>query len=198
MVRSSGSMLAVLILISILIIGCTSTETAEPSNQTPPPVMEKLNDAGGDKAGVEEQQQALEMSLDYKTKELTVDGKDYEDTLTPEGLSAKAESMRLFLTSRNYESYIINRYISLPLHAASIEKAKLHPENIQAKIKDHKSDWILVEYTLDLKFTDQKGKEYKSIPLSGDITFLQDEGAWRIQDDTYNMKPFTDIINNAL
>lgn len=60
MVRSSGSLVAVLILISILIIGCTSTETAEPSNHhTSPPVMEKLNDAGRDKAGVEEQAAGL-------------------------------------------------------------------------------------------------------------------------------------------
>lgn len=70
MVRSSGSMLAVLILISILIIGCTSTETAEPSNQTPPPVMEKLNDAGGDKAGVEERDRPWKCRLIIKPKSL--------------------------------------------------------------------------------------------------------------------------------
>ncbi|NMI06824.1 hypothetical protein HF638_22820 [Paenibacillus sp. SZ31] len=41
-------------------------------------------------------------------------------------------------------------------------------------------------------------QEFKSIPLSGDITFLQDQGEWRIQDDTYNRDAFADIINNSL
>lgn len=115
-----------------------------------------------------------------------------------EGLLAKGETMKPFLTSRNYEAYMANRYIVLPLQIAHIEQAKLHPENIQTKIKDNKSDWILVEYTLDLKFTDKNGKEFKYIPLSGDITFLQDQGEWRIQDDTYNRDAFADIINNSL
>ncbi|CAI6080123.1 hypothetical protein PAECIP112173_02789 [Paenibacillus sp. JJ-100] len=194
--RNLGSMIVVLIL-SILMTSCTSTETADPSKPTNPLATEKSNEVVKDEAGEEDQRQALEMSIDFKTKDFTADGKDYEATLTQAGLSAIREETKPFLTSSYYEVYFIDRYMTLPIQVAHIEKAKLHPENIQAKIRDHKSDWIVVEYTLDLKFTDQGGKEYKSIPLWGDITFLQEEGEWRIQDDTYDMKPFTEIINNA-
>ena len=194
--RKLGFIIVVLIL-SIPMISCTSTETADPSKPTTPLATEKLNEAVKDEAGEEDQRQALEMSLDFKTIDFTVDSKDYEATLTPEGLSAIREETKPFLTSSYYEVYFIDRYMTLPIQVAHIEKAKLHPENIQAKIRDHKSDWIVVEYTLDLKFTDQGGKEYKSIPLWGDITFLQKDGEWHIQDDTYDMKPFTEIINNA-
>ncbi|MDQ0723576.1 hypothetical protein QF049_004837 [Paenibacillus sp. W4I10] len=187
-----------LFLSAAMLMGCTTSEPAESTEPITPPATEQPSDTRDQKATAEEQQQALEMSLEYKTTELTVDGKDYEDTLEMEGLLAKGDTMKPFLTSRNYEAYMANRYIVLPLQVAYIEQAKLHPENIQTKIKDNKSDWILVEYTLDLKFTDENGKEFKSIPLSGDITFLQDQGEWRIQDDTYNMKPFTEIINKSL
>ncbi|MEK4529613.1 hypothetical protein NST38_29870 [Paenibacillus sp. FSL H8-0104] len=196
--RKLAYVMGILFLSAAMLMGCTSSEPAESTEPVTPPATEQPSDTGDQKATAEEQQQALEMSLEYKTTELTVDGKDYEDTLEMEGLLAKGETMKPFLTSRNYEAYMANRYIVLPLQVAHIEQARLHPENIQTKIKDSKSDWILVEYTLDLKFTDKDGKEFKSIPLSGDITFLQDQGEWRIQDDTYNMKPFTEIINNSL
>ncbi|MEK4663674.1 hypothetical protein MHH93_17460 [Priestia sp. FSL H7-0729] len=196
--RKFAYVMGILFLSAAMLIGCTPSEPAESTEQVTPPATEQPSDMSDQKATAEEQQQALEMSLEYKTTELTVDGKNYEDTLEMEGLLAKGETMKSFLTSRNYEAYMANRYIILPLQVAHIEQAKLHPENIQTKIKDNKSDWILVEYTLDLKFTDDKGKEFKSVPLSGDITFLQDQGEWRIQDDTYNMKPFTEIINNSL
>jgi len=35
----------------------------------------------------------------------------------------------------------------------------------------------------------------KTIPLEGESTFLQEQGEWRIQDDTYNMKEILDIVN---
>ncbi|MBT2286925.1 hypothetical protein J7E78_25735 [Paenibacillus polymyxa] len=196
--RKLAYVMSTLFLSAAMFVGCTPSEPAESTKPVTPPATEQPSDVSDQKATAEEQLQALEMSLEYKTTELTVDSKDYVDTLEMEGLLAKGETMKPFLTSRNYEAYMVNRYIVLPLQVAHIEQAKLHPENIQTKIKDSKSDWILVEYTLDLKFTDENGKEFKSIPLSGDITFLQDQGEWRIQDDTYNMKPFAEIINSSL
>lgn len=180
--RKLAYVMGILFLSAAMLIGCTSSEPAESTEPVTPPATEQPSDTGDQKATAEEQQQALEMSLEYKTTELTVDGKDYEDTLEMEGLLAKGETMKPFLTSRNYEAYMANRYIVLPLQVAHIEQAKLHPENIQTKIKDNKSDWILVEYTLDLKFTDKNGKEFKSIPLSGDITFcrIRENGAFRM------------------
>ncbi|MDK8190518.1 hypothetical protein QP794_10505 [Paenibacillus sp. UMB7766-LJ446] len=186
-----------LFLSSVLIMGCTSSETTEILQETPP-ASEQLSIVTNQKASAEDEQQALEMALEYKETELTVDYKDYEDTLTMEGLLAKGETMKPFLTTKNYEAYMANRYITLPLLVADKEKALLRPEDIQAKIKESKSDWILVEYTLDLIFTDEDGKEMKTIPLSGEITFLQEQGEWRIQDDTYNMKAFLEIINKSL
>ncbi|WP_143812646.1 hypothetical protein [Paenibacillus taichungensis] len=186
-----------LFLSSVLIMGCTSSETSEILQETPP-ASEQLSIVTNQKASAEDEQQALEMALEYKETELTVDYKDYEDTLTMEGLLAKGETMKPFLTTKNYEAYMANRYITLALLVADKEKALLRPEDIQAKIKESKSDWILVEYTLDLIFTDEDGKEMKTIPLSGEITFLQEQGEWRIQDDTYNMKAFLEIINKSL
>ncbi|MCW3793220.1 hypothetical protein OM416_16640 [Paenibacillus sp. LS1] len=196
--RKLAYVMGTLFLSAAMLMGCTSSEPAESTESVTPSVTEQPIDVSDQKATVEEQLQALEMSLDYKTTELTVDGKDYDDMLEMQGLQAKGETMKPFLTSRNYEAYMANGYILLLLQVAHIEQAKLHPENIQTKIKDSKSDWILVEYTLDLKFTDENGKEFKSIPISGDITFLQDQGEWRIQDDTYNRDAFADIINNSL
>ncbi|WP_340399942.1 hypothetical protein [Paenibacillus sp. FSL H8-0079] len=196
--RKLAYVIGTLFLFAGMLVGCTPSEPAESTEPITPPVTEQPSDVSDQKATAEEQLQALEMSLDYKTTELTVDGKDYDDALEMEGLLAKGDTMKPFLTSRNYEAYMANGYIILLLQVAHLEQAKLHPENIQTKINDSKSDWILVEYTLDLKFTDENGKEFKSIPLSGDITFLQDQGEWRIQDDTYNRDAFADIINNSL
>lgn len=196
--RKLAYVMSTLFLSSVMIMGCTPSESAENVKETIPPATNQPSIVSNQKASAIDEQQALEMSLDYKTTELTVDYKDYEDTLTVEGLLARAELIRPFLTERNFESNIDARFNKIPLRVADKEKALLHPENIQTKIKDSKSDWILVEYTLDLKFTDKDGKEFKSIPLSGDITFLQDQGEWRIQDDTYNRDAFADIINNSL
>jgi hypothetical protein len=195
--RKLAYVMSGLFLSSVLIMGCTSSETTEILQETPP-ASEQLSIVTNQKASAEDEQQALEMALEYKETELTVDYKDYEDTLTMEGLLAKGETMKPFLTTKNYEAYMANRYITLPLLVADKEKALLRPEDIQAKIKESKSDWILVEYTLDLIFTDEDGKEMKTIPLSGEITFLQEQGEWRIQDDTYNMKAFLEIINKSL
>jgi uncharacterized protein YcfL len=192
--RKLAYVMSGLFLSSVLIMGCTSSETTEILQETPP-ASEQLSIVTNQKASAEDEQQALEMALEYKETELTVDYKDYEDTLTMEGLLAKGETMKPFLTTKNYEAYMANRYITLPLLVADKEKALLRPEDIQAKIKESKSDWILVEYTLDLIFTDEDGKEMKTIPLSGEITFLQEQEEWRIQDDTYNMKAFLEIIN---
>jgi hypothetical protein len=195
--RKLAYVMSGLFLSSVLIMGCTSSETTEILQETPP-ASEQLSIVTNQKASAEDEQQALEMALEYKETELTVDYKDYEDTLTMEGLLAKGETMKPFLTTKNYEAYMANRYITLPLLVADKEKALLRPEDIQAKIKESKSDWILVEYTLDLIFTDEDGKEMKTIPLEGEITFLQEQGEWRIQDDTYNMKAFLEIINKSL
>ncbi|WP_337033552.1 hypothetical protein [Paenibacillus illinoisensis] len=184
------------LLSSAMIMGCTESKTTDPVQETTPPTSQQ-NTPTSEKAEAQDEQKALDMSLEYKKTELTVDYADYEDTLTVEGLLAKGETMKPFLTEKNYESYMANRYATLPLMVADKEKALLHPENILVEIKESKNDWILVEYSLNLVFTDREGKQLKNIPLSGDITFLQDQGEWRIQDDTYNIKELQNIVYEA-
>ncbi|MGG4127126.1 hypothetical protein ABEW19_02545 [Paenibacillus illinoisensis] len=184
------------LLLSGMIMGCTESKTSDPVQEIPPPTSDSSM-VTNDKATAQDEQKALDMSLEYKKKELTVDYADYEDTLTVEGLLAKGETMKPFLTEKNYEAYMANRYATLPLMVADKEKALLHPENILVEIKESKNDWILVEYRLNLVFTDREGKQLKNIPLSGDITFLQDQGEWRIQDDTYNIKDLQNIVYEA-
>ncbi|WP_227780094.1 hypothetical protein [Paenibacillus sp. P13VS] len=178
--------------LSGMIMGCTESKTTDPVQETTPPTNQQ-NIPTSEKADAQDEQKALDMSMEYKKTELTVDYADYEDTLTVEGLLAKGETIKPFLTEKNYESYMANRYATLPLMVADKEKALLHPGNILVEIKESKNDWILVEYRLNLVFTDREGKQLKNIPLSGDITFLQDQGEWRIQDDTYNIKDLQNI-----
>lgn len=173
-------------------MGCTESNTTNPVQESTPPTSQP-SIVTNETATAQDEQKALDMSLEYKKTELTVDYADYEDTLTVEGLLSKGETMKPFLTEKNYESYMANRYATLPLMVADKEKALLHPENILVEIKESKSDWILVEYRLNLVLADREGQQLKNIPLSGDITFLQDQGEWRIQDDTYNIKDLQNI-----
>ncbi|MCG7386726.1 hypothetical protein [Paenibacillus sp. ACRRY] len=190
--RKLVSAMSTVLLSSAMIMGCTESKTTDPVQETTHPTNEQ-NMPTSEKATAQDEQKALDMSLEYKKTELTVDYADYEDTLTVEGLLAKGETLKPFLTEKNYESYMANRYATLPLMVADKEKALLHPENILVEIKESKNDWILVEYRLNLVLTDREGKQLKNIPLSGDITFLQDQGEWRIQDDTYNIKDLQNI-----
>ncbi|GAB1158429.1 hypothetical protein YWY31_44540 [Paenibacillus illinoisensis] len=190
--RKLVSVMSTVLLSSAMIMGCTESKTTDPVQETTPPTNQQ-NIPTSEKADAQDEQKALDMSMEYKKTELTVDYADYEDTLTVEGLLAKGETIKPFLTEKNYESYMANRYATLPLMVADKEKALLHPENILVEIKESKNDWILVEYRLNLVFTDREGKQLKNTPLSGDITFLQDQGEWRIQDDTYNIKDLQNI-----
>lgn len=124
------------------------------------------------KASAQEEQQALEMTLEYKTVEFAVDNKEGEELLTVEKMLAKKEILKPFLTERNLE----RSSIGLPFQVADREDASLHAEDIKAKIKESKNDWMLVEYTLHLVFTNDDGEETKTIPLEGEITFLQEQG----------------------
>lgn len=191
--RKLVSVMSTVLLSSAMIMGCTESKTTDPVQETIQPTNQQ-NIPTSKKATAQDEQKALDMSLEYKKTELTVDYADYEDTLTVEGLLAKGETIKPFLTEKNYESYMANRYATLPLMVADKEKALLHPENILVEIKESKNDWILVEYRLNLVFNDREGKQLKNIPLSGDITFLQDQGEWRIQDDTYNIKDLQNIV----
>lgn len=190
--RKLVSVMSTVLLSSAMIMGCTESKTTDPVQETTLLTNEQ-NMPTSEKATAQDEQKALDMSLEYKKTELTVDYADYEDTLTVEGLLAKGETLKPFLTEKNYESYMANRYATLPLMVADKEKALLHPDNILVEIKESKKDWILVEYRLNLVFTDREGKQLKNVPLSGDITFLQDQGEWRIQDDTYNIKDLQNI-----
>ncbi|MFS0872612.1 hypothetical protein [Paenibacillus xylanilyticus] len=190
--RKLVCVMSAVLLSSAMIMGCTESETIDRAQETTTPTNEPSMETN-QKATAQDEQKALEMSLEYKKTELTVDYADYEDTLTVEGVLAKGETIKPFLTEKNYESYMANRYATLPLLVADKEKALLHPENMLVEIKESKNDWILVEYRLNLVFTDREGKQLKNIPLSGDITFLQDQGEWRIQDDTYNIKELQNI-----
>ncbi|WP_440114720.1 hypothetical protein [Paenibacillus sp. QZ-Y1] len=178
---------------SAMIMGCTPSESSENVEMNTPKLTDQPSIVSNQKASAQDEQQALEMSMEYKKTELSVDYKDYEDTLNVEGMLARAEVIRPFLTEKSFESNINTRFNTIPLRVADKERALLHPENIQVKIKESKNDWILVEYTLDLILADEDGKEKRVIPLSGDITFLQDQGEWRIQDDTYNIEELLDI-----
>lgn len=178
-------------LMSVVMMGCNESQKNESIQEPAPSSNSQLSILTNQKASAQEEQQALEMTLEYKTVEFAVDNKEGEELLTVEKMLAKKEILKPFLTERNLE----RSSIGLPFQVADREDASLHAEDIKAKIKESKNDWMLVEYTLHLVFTNDDGEETKTIPLEGEITFLQEQGGWRIQDDTYNMKAFMDIVN---
>lgn len=192
--RKLNYIIGTITLMSLVMMGCNESKKTESIQEPAPSSTSQLSILTNQKASAQEEQQALEMTLDYKKAEFTVDNTEDEELLTLEKVLAKKEILKPFLTERNLERYSVG----LPFQVADKEDASLHAEDIQAKMKESKNDWMLVEYTLNLVFTNFDGEETKSIPLEGEITFLQEQGEWRIQDDTYNMKAFLEIINKSL
>ncbi|MDN8591351.1 hypothetical protein Q0V21_21550 [Paenibacillus sp. 11B] len=189
--RKLNYIIGTVTLMSIIMMGCNESKKTESIQEPAPSSPSQLSILTNQKASAQEEQQALEMILDYKKAEFVVDNPEGEELLTVEKVLAKKEILKPFLTERNLERYSVG----LPLQVADKEDASLHAEDIKAKMKESKNDWMLVEYTLNLVFTNHDGEETKTIPLEGEITFLQEQGEWRIQDDTYNMKELLDIVN---
>ncbi|OPG97461.1 hypothetical protein B2I21_16500 [Chryseobacterium mucoviscidosis] len=192
--RKLNYIIGTVTLMSIIMMGCNESKKTESIQEPAPSSPSQLSILTNQKASAQEEQQALEMTLEYKKAEFVVDNPQGEELLTVEKVLAKKEILKPFLTERNLERYSVG----LPFQVADKEDASLHAEDIKAKIKESKNDWMLVEYTLNLVFTNYDGEETKTIPLEGEITFLQEQGEWRIQDDTYNMKAFLEIINKSL
>ncbi|KGP83462.1 MULTISPECIES: hypothetical protein [unclassified Paenibacillus] len=192
--RKLNYIIGTVTLMSIIMMGCNESKKTESIQEPAPSSPSQLSILSNQKASAQEEQQALEMTLEYKKAEFAVDNTEDEELLTVEKVLAKKEILKPFLTERNLERYSVG----LPFQVADKEDASLHAEDIKAKIKESKNDWMLVEYTLNLVFTNYNGEETKTIPLEGEITFLQEQGEWRIQDDTYNMKAFLEIINKSL
>jgi hypothetical protein len=130
----------------------------------------------------------------YKKAEFTVDEYDEEHTMTREALEAKGEILKPFLTSRYYVAKMADRNIALPLQVANKESVTLHPEDMSFSVKENRGDSLLITYTLNLILTDKNGQEARHIPLEGDITFLQENNQWLIQDDTYNIKELQNLV----
>ncbi|MFB8376268.1 hypothetical protein ACWIE6_16595 [Paenibacillus taichungensis] len=189
--RKLNYIIGTITLMSVVMMGCNESQKTESIQEPAPSSTSQLSILTNQKASAQEEQQALEMTLEYKKAEFAVDNTEDEELLTVEKMLAKKEILKPFLTERNLE----RNSVGLPFQVADKEDASLHTEDIQAKMKESKNDWMLVEYTLNLVFTNYDGVETKTIPLEGEITFLQEQGEWRIQDDTYNMKAFLDIVN---
>lgn len=189
--RKLNYIIGTVTLMSVVMMGCNEPPKPESIQEPAPSSTSQLSILTNQKASAQEEQQALEMTLEYKKAEFAVDNTESEELLTVEKMLAKKEILKPFLTERNFE----RNSVGLPFQVADKEDASLHTEDIQAKMKESKNDWMLVEYTLNLVFTNYDGVETKTIPLEGEITFLQEQGEWRIQDDTYNMKAFLDIVN---
>ncbi|MGW7159783.1 hypothetical protein [Paenibacillus taichungensis] len=191
--RKLNYIIGTVTLMSVVMMGCNESPKPESIQEPAPSSTSQLSILTNQKASAQEEQQALEMTLDYKKAEFAVDNTKGEELLTVENVLAKKEILKPFLTEWNLE----RNSVGLPFQVADKEDASLHTEDIQAKMKESKNDWMLVEYTLNLVFTNYDGEETKTIPLEGEITFLQEHGEWRIQDDTYNMKAFLDIVNKS-
>ena len=192
--RKLNYIIGTVTLMSIIMMGCNESKKTESVQEPASSSTSQLSILSNQKASAQEEQKALEMTLEYKKAEFAVDNTEGEELLTVEKVLAKKEILKPFLTERNLERYSVG----LPFQVADREEASLHAEDIKAKMKESKNDWMLVEYTLKLVFTNYDGEETKTIPLEGEITFLQEQGEWRIQDDTYNMKAFLEIINKSL
>lgn len=191
--RKLNYIIGTVTLMSIIMMGCNESKKTDNIQESAPSSTSQLSILTNQKASAQEEQQALEMTLDYKKAEFAVDNTESEELLTVEKMLAKKEILKPFLTERNFE----RNSVGLPFQLADKEDASLHAEDIKAKMKESKTDWMLVEYTLNLVFTNYDGEDKKTIPLEGEITFLQEQGEWRIQDDTYNMKAFLEIINKS-
>ncbi|WP_408893292.1 hypothetical protein [Paenibacillus taichungensis] len=189
--RKLNYIIGTITLMSVVMMGCNESKKTESIQEPAPSSTSQLSILTNQKASAQEEQQALEMTLEYKKAEFAVDNTESEELLTVEKMLAKKEILKPFLTERNFE----RNSVGLPFQVADKEDASLHTEDIQAKMKESKNDWMLVEYTLNLVFTNYDGEETKTIPLEGEITFLQEQGEWRIQDDTYNVKEILDIVN---
>lgn len=191
--RKLNYIIGTVTLMSIIMMGCNESKKTENIQEPASSSTSQLSILTNQKASAQEEQQALEMTLDYKKAEFAVDNMEGKELLTVENVLAKKEILKPFLTERNLE----RNSMGLPFQVADKEDASLHAKDIKAKMKESKNDWMLVEYTLNLVFTNYDGEETKTIPLEGEITFLQEQGEWRIQDDTYNMKAFLEIINKS-
>lgn len=155
--RKLNYIIGTVTLMSIIMMGCNESKKTGNIQEPASSSTSQLSILSNQKASAQEEQKALEMTLEYKKAEFAVDNTEGEELLTVEKVLAKKEILKPFLTERNLERYSVG----LPFQVADREEAK-------------------------------------TIPLEGEITFLQEQEEWRIQDDTYNMKAFLEIINKSL
>ncbi|WP_405154859.1 hypothetical protein [Paenibacillus sp. FSL K6-0108] len=207
MMRRYSWLAGAMVLAFILITGCSNSTadegTTEPGVNIPSGQEDSSGNGGGSTTegttevppASESDEKAMLTTADlYKKAEFTVDKYDEEHTMTREALEAKGEILKPFLTSKYFVAKMADRNIALPLQVANKESVTLHPEDMNFSVKENRGDSLLITYTLNLILTDKNGKETRNIPLEGDITFLQENNQWLIQDDTYNIKELQNLV----
>ncbi|KQY79516.1 hypothetical protein ASD24_19445 [Paenibacillus sp. Root52] len=188
-------MLTVLIT-SVLMVGCTSSTTTEPSTESTKEAITTPTEVDNEvpKATDQDEQAALQTAKDYKATEFEVNENDEKSATTKESALARGELIKPFLTEKYFEKQMADRNIVLPLMVAYKEQVKLRGENMNFTLKENRGDSLLVSYTLDLIFIDDQGKEVRNIPLEGELTFLFENKQWLIVDDTYNIRELQELV----
>ncbi|MFE6074811.1 hypothetical protein ACFVQB_10075 [Paenibacillus sp. NPDC057886] len=90
-------------LTSVIMMGCNESKKTESIQEPAPSSTSQLSILTNQKASAQEEQQALEMTLEYKKAEFAVDNTEDEELLTVEKVLAKKEILKPFLTERNLE-----------------------------------------------------------------------------------------------
>ncbi|MGP3782789.1 hypothetical protein [Paenibacillus sp. 1A_MP2] len=90
--RKLNYIIGTVTLMSIIMMGCNESKKTESIQEPAPSSPSQLSILTNQKASAQEEQQALEMILDYKKAEFVVDNPEGEELLTVEKVLAKKRS----------------------------------------------------------------------------------------------------------
>ena len=137
---------------------------------------------------------ALKAAKDFKEMQFNVSLYDYQDGITPELLDEVRNKLSPFQTKDFQIKQTKNRILTLPLEVARVQNSTMSLENLKFKTisedKDIKA--INLSYTAILGFDN---KNVQKININGVMNLINEDGAWKVSYDNFNVKDLFDLTS---
>ncbi|WP_420540145.1 hypothetical protein ACN92M_10235 [Paenibacillus polymyxa] len=167
-------------------IGCSNQEPAISTKNSQqktynPITQENINDT--------EILNVKQIATEFKQTELEVS--NYNKSITPDWIKQRKSKLEPLMTTNFLKKQADNRKIALPLQIASLEKTTLSIEDLQIQEKSVTKKNIDLTYSVTLMLKDKN----KKIPLEDQLTFIKENGKWKVNNDIYNANKFQEILD---
>ncbi|MFC4809715.1 hypothetical protein [Paenibacillus sp. GCM10023250] len=136
--------------------------------------------------------EAIQVATKYKETEYKVD--DYHKVTLPEGIQAKADETKPYVTNDFYNSQMANRVTGLPLQIAQSEKSSIKADKIHFESAQNEESGVKsLSYDLVLELTNDQGTS-KEIKITGVLTMTKVNEEWKVKYDVnHNLNELSNL-----